>query len=109
MIYEGGSIQFSEYFETMHFHESHSSGILDQAIPLTEVNQVVKAIKNNKSSVSDGIVGELIKYGGKPKCKMFLTLIQFGKVTMFLLIEGRVLQLAYLRKGVGKIQVIIEI
>ena len=61
----------------MPFHESHSSGILDQPIPLTEVNYVVKAIKNNKSSMSDGIVGELhvIKYEGKPKCEMFLTVI----------------------------------
>ena len=39
----------------------------------------------------NGVVGELIKYGGKPKCEMFLTLIQLGILTMFLLIGGRIL------------------
>ena len=46
--------------ETMSFHDSHSNGMLDQIINLAEVNCVVKAIKNNKSAGSDGIVGVLI-------------------------------------------------
>ena len=40
-----------------------------------EVSHVVKAIKNIKSAGSDDIVGELIKYGGKPMCEMLLTLL----------------------------------
>ena len=61
-------------FETMPFQDSDSNGILDQAITLAEVNYVVKAIKNNKSAGSDGIVGELIKDGGNTTCEMFSTL-----------------------------------
>ena len=43
-------------------------------ITLTEASSVIKTIKNNKYAGSDGIVGELITYGGKPMCEMFLTL-----------------------------------
>ena len=61
-------------FETMSFQDSHFNGMLDQPITLVEVSHVVKATKNNKSVGSDAIVGELIKYGGKPMCEMLLTL-----------------------------------
>ena len=61
-------------FEAMSFCDSHFNGMLDQTITLAEVSHVVKAIKNNKAAGSDGIVGELIKYGGKPMCEMLLTL-----------------------------------
>ena len=54
-----------KHFETMSFHDSHSSRMLDQTITLAEVSHVLKTTKN-KSAGSDGIVGELIKYGGKP-------------------------------------------
>ena len=43
----------------MSFWNSHSNGVLDQLIILAEVSHVVKAIKNNKSAGSDGIVNEL--------------------------------------------------
>ena len=39
--------------------------MLDQPITLAEVSHSVEAIINNKSAGSGGIVGELIKYGGK--------------------------------------------
>ena len=42
---------------------------------LAGVSHVIKANKNNKSAESHGIVGELIKYGGKPTCEMLLALI----------------------------------
>ena len=61
-------------FEAMSFQDPHSNGMMDQPITLAEVSHVVKAIKNNKSAGSDGIVGELIKYGGEPMCEMLLTL-----------------------------------
>ena len=51
-------------FEAMSFRDTQSNGILDQPIALAEVSHVVKLIKNNKPAGSDGIVGELIKYGG---------------------------------------------
>ena len=57
-------------YEAMSFRDSHSNEVLDQPLTLAEVSQLVKAIKNNKSAGSDGIVGKLIKYGGKPMCEM---------------------------------------
>ena len=50
--------------------QSFSQPIITSA----EANYVVKAIKNNKPAESDGIVGELIKYGGNTMCEMLLTL-----------------------------------
>ena len=35
----------------------------------------IKAIENNKSAGSSSIVGELIKYGGKRMCKMFVDIV----------------------------------
>ena len=61
-------------FEAMSFRDSHSNGVLDQPITLAEVSHVVKAIRNNKSAGSDGIVGELIKYVGEPMYEMLLAL-----------------------------------
>ena len=51
--------------------------MLDQSITSAGVNHVIKAIKNNKSAGSDGIVGLLIKYVGKPMCEMLLTLFKY--------------------------------
>ena len=65
-----------KHFESMSFLDSHSNGMMDQPITLAEVSCVVKAIKNNKSAGSDGIVGELIKYGGEPMCEMLLALFK---------------------------------
>ena len=42
-------------FEAMSFWDSHSNGMLDQPT-LAEVSHIVKAIKDNKSAGSDGIV-----------------------------------------------------
>ena len=61
----------------MSFQDSDSNGIVDQPIILAEVNHVVKAIKNNKSAGSNGIVVHLIKYGGNSMCKILLTLVVF--------------------------------
>ena len=38
--------------------------MLDEKITSLVVSHVIKPNKNNKSAVSDGIVGELIKSGG---------------------------------------------
>ena len=58
----------------MSFRDSYSDGMLNQPITLAEVSHVVKAIESNKSAGTGGIVGELIKYGGKPMCEMLVTL-----------------------------------
>ena len=60
----------------MSLHDSNSNGILDQPITLADVNYTVRATKNNKSTGSNGIVSELIKYGGITTCmsEMLLTL-----------------------------------
>ena len=34
----------------------------------------LRLVKNSKSAGSNSVVGELIKYGGKPMCEMLLTL-----------------------------------
>ena len=39
--------------------------MLDQPKPLAEVSLVIKATKNHNPAGSDGIAGEVIKYGGK--------------------------------------------
>ena len=76
-------------------------------ITLAEGSHVVKAIKKNKSTGSDGIVDELIKYGGKPMCEMLLILLNLvwnnDHVPSY---WGRALQLVCLRKGGGKTLVI---
>ena len=68
--------------------------MLDQPITLVEVSHVVKAIKNNKSAGSDGIVGELIKYEGEPMCEMLLALFNLVWVdnifSLSELIQGRI-------------------
>ena len=94
-------------FEARSFRDSHSNGVLDQPITLAEVSHVVKAIKNNKSAGSDGIVSELIKYGGKPMCEMLLAL--------FNLVWDNEYAPSYWREGlivsflIGKTLVIIEV
>ena len=60
--------------EAVSFNDSHSNGMLDWIITLAEASHVVKAIKNNKSAGSRGIVGQLIQYGGNPMCETLLIL-----------------------------------
>ena len=55
-------------YEDLSLKDSHFNEMLDQKITSLEVSRVIKATKNNKSAGSDGIVGELIKYGGGIQC-----------------------------------------
>ena len=83
-------------FEAMSFRDSHSNGGLGEPITLAEVSHVVKAIKNNKSSGFDSIVGELIKYGGEPLCEMLLELFNLvwdGEYTPIYWREGLIVSL----------------
>ena len=61
-------------FEAMCFLHPHPNVVLDQLKTFGEVSYVVKAIRNNKSTGFDIIVGELITYGDKPICQMLLGL-----------------------------------
>ena len=61
-------------YEALSLNDSHFNKMLDHKISISEVRCVIKGIKNNKSAGSDGIVGELIKYGGEGMCKMLLEL-----------------------------------
>ena len=97
-------------FEVRSFHNSQYNRILDQTITLAEINNVVKAIKNNKSPGSDGIIGELIKYGGQFMCEMLLTLFNLAWSNEFVpgyWREGLIVSL--FKKEIGKTLVIIEV
>ena len=39
--------------------------VLDKVVDRNEIAQCLRKIKNNKTGGSDGLVGELLKYGGK--------------------------------------------
>ena len=41
--------------------------VLDREIELQEIARCVRKLKNNKTGGSDGLVGELLKYGGLHK------------------------------------------
>ena len=41
-----------------------SDPVLDREIELQEIARCVRKLKNNKTGGSDGLVGELLKYGG---------------------------------------------
>ena len=42
----------------------HDDPVLDREIELHEIEKCVRKLKNNKTGGSDGLVGELLKYGG---------------------------------------------
>ena len=60
--------------ERLSFEDPYSNEMLDYEIDMVEVYHVFKAIENNKSAGSDGIVGEFVKYGAGAMCEMLLTL-----------------------------------
>ena len=49
------------FMEARSFHNSQSSRMLAQTITLAEINNAVQAVKNDKSTGSDRITGNLIK------------------------------------------------
>ena len=83
--------------------------MLNQPITLADVSNVVQAIKNNKSAGSDGIVGELIKYGGKPMYEMLLTLFNLVWSSEYAPKYWREGLIICLRKVIQKTLVIIEV
>ena len=55
---------------------------LDRDTSALEIEYVMKSLKNRKASGSDGIAGELIKYGGNGMIMMLKEL--YGIVSTFL-------------------------
>ena len=43
---------------------AYEDGALDRELELAEISRCLKKLKNNKTGGSDGLVGELLKYGG---------------------------------------------
>ena len=50
---------------------------LDRDISALEIEYVMKSLRNRKTSGSDGIAGDLIKYGGNGMIMMLKELFQF--------------------------------
>ena len=54
----------SEVNECHRCSVEHDDPVLDREIELQEIARCVRKLKNNKTGGSDGLVGELLKYGG---------------------------------------------
>ena len=44
------------------------NAMIDREIEFSEIGKCVRKLKNNKAGGSDGLVGELLKYGGRIGC-----------------------------------------
>ena len=73
-----------------------------------EKGEIVKCIKNNKTGGSDGLVGELVMYGGSGMVYLLEQLFSVIWSTRRLSLSNGERAL-YLRKVIGRIQVIIEV
>ena len=62
MMLERGSGQESEWFFCLSV--DGEGPVLDRDIRLEEIAVCVRKLKNNKTGDSDGLLGELLKYGG---------------------------------------------
>ena len=83
---------------------------LDRQIDREEIAQCVKKRKNNKTGGCDGIVGELLKYGGSGMVCLLEQL--FSVIWHEELVPGsggRDLLLIYLRRGIKRTRVIIGV
>ena len=54
----------SKVDECHRYSVEHDDPVLDREIELQEIARCVRKLKNNKTGGSDGLVGELLKYGG---------------------------------------------
>ena len=79
---------------------------LDKGIEKTEIANCLRKLKNNKTGGSDGLVGELLKYGGSGMvCLLEQFHFQlFGRRRLSLSNGERALLLTYLRKEIERIQ-----
>ena len=96
-------------FENLSLENSHFTEMLDQKITTAEVSHAIRTIKNNKSAGADGIVGELIKYGGNVMCDMLVTLFNLEWHSEFVPCFQLESLIVYLRRKIGMMLVIIEV
>ena len=52
--------------------------VLDREIEPAEIARCLHSLKNNKTGGSDGLVGELLKYGGSGMVNLFISFLWFG-------------------------------
>ena len=87
--------------------EEARDAFLDKEIEKGEIAKFVRKLKNNKTGVSDGIVGKLLKYGGAGMVDLLEQL--FGRWKLSLGNGETALLLIFLRKGIERILVIIGV
>ena len=85
--------------------EEVTDSLLDKEIEKGEITKCLRNLKNSKTGGSDGIVGELIKYGGSGMVHLLeqlFSVIWQEEIVTNQWREGRALLLIYLRKGTGR-------
>ena len=83
--------------------EEVADSLLDKEIEKGEIAICFRNLKNSKTGGSDGIVGELLKYGGSEWLTCLSSYFQlYGRRRLSPGNGGRALLLIYLRKGTGK-------
>ena len=87
--------------------EEAGDAFLDKEVEKGEIAKCVRKLKNNKTGGSDGIVGELLKYGGSGMVDLLEQL--FGRRRLSLGNGETALLLIFLRKGIERILVIIGV
>ena len=83
--------------------EEVTDSLLDKEIEKGEITKCLRNLKNSKTGGSDGIVGELLKYGGFGMVDLLEQL--FSVIWQEEIVPrhgGRALLLIYLRKGTGR-------
>ena len=91
----------SESCEDDHLHIAKEKG---------EIVKCIRKLKTNKTGGNNGLVGELLKYGGSGMVRLLEQLFQLSGMRKPFLGNGeRSLSLICLRKVIGRIQVIIQV
>ena len=81
--------------------EEVTDSLLDKEIEMGEVAKCLRNLKNSKTVGSDGIVGELLKYGGSGMVDLLEQLFSVIWQEEIVPRQWRALLLIYLRKGKG--------
>ena len=82
--------------------EEVTDSLLDKEIEKGEIAKCLRNLKNSKTGGSDGIVGELLKYGGSGMVDLLEQLFSVIWQEEIVPRQWRALLLIYLRKGTGK-------
>ena len=60
--------------------ELYEDAVLDKVVDRNEITQCLRKIKNNNTGGSDGLVGEVLKYGGEGMVQRSF-LVSYGMTT----------------------------